>query len=1126
MKFTRLLLPALLAAGMSGTAMAADDLQPITITVHTDNGALTGTGNYRSTWSSTQAADGIKIVAYLANMSKEANNFENKTGWLKLNSGTSASSPVIITPNNAEKWYVSSYSFTAVHTASATNMTLAVQGLAAVALPSGTPVDFSATLQQGDEAKFVLNGTNSNPVELRDFKVTLTPIPNYVAPEYALPVTATELTDGKFSPDATWYNLQITQNNFDIFDNGEEQIPLSALTSGEPNMQLESHQWCFVEQPDNKVKIYNRAAGSGKMLAAPSNGSGYPRMMAPGNADYCYEWVVNPAAYTSSGAAINSAFNGKNPVYISLADNDKAILNNFGGNGQLNFWASGYDNNSVVVPVVAETTVNINLETGYLTRDGQVNTTNRWQSLWNYNGDFNITFGTSRNNMTTNTGDVLTGDLQLASGGTTCGYNVNLPNDYYISDLHLKAAMSSAEGTGTFSVGPKTLELSGTTPVAVDFEDVAPDVTLGMSVTAANDLNNNVVLTDFTVHVKRNFREYVEPTIIFRRSDGNHQRRIPAIATVGGNGPHAGRLVTAYDYRWCNADLAAGNIDLQIAVSDDNGATWSTPDFARDAQGNPVTEYNHQWTKGSDWDAVKAKAVEAWDAAWGDAALVSDRETGKIMMIAVGGPIGFFASRRNNTQSAIRWTSDDGGETWTGPENITEKIYSLFDGEPRNGQIDGMFFGSGRVMQSRYIKVGKYYRVYTVISTQNGGGSTRNFVLYSDDMGETWGVLGGNDQCPVETTADEPKAEELPDGSVLLAARNQGGNRNFNVFRYTNPSTAEGKWTGRVNTNMGMGAINACNGEIFMLPARNIETQETCFIALQSFPYGGSRQMVSIAWKPLTEGADFVNANCFNTWGGRYQVTYGGHESTYSTMSLQTNGHIAFFYEEQLTGMLDGVFKSLPLETITNGRYEYYPDSYNEIAQNLTRSLVEYRNNEFEGENEDEFYNAVNAYMENPTYANYVNINRAEFGYTGTPDNYDFDYENTVLWPGAEGGQVVVEPLTVAPESVVLKEGETATLTVNKEGDVEWTSSDEQVATVANGVVTAVKAGTATVTATLDGETATCVVTVEPAEEDSIVEINGADAAGKVYDLQGRRVSATAAPGLYIVNGKKAVIKK
>lgn len=69
---------------------------------------------------------------------------------------------------------------------------------------------------------------------------------------------------------------------------------------------------------------------------------------------------------------------------------------------------------------------------------------------------------------------------------------------------------------------------------------------------------------------------------------------------------------------------------------------------------------------------------------------------------------------------------------------------------------------------------------------------------------------------------------------------------------------------------------------------------------------------------------------------------------------------------------------------------------------------------------------------------------------------------------------------------LTLEPGGSSTLTytlepayAKPEGAAQWTSSDTDVATVADGVVTAVAEGTATITLAVDGKTATCTVTVE-----------------------------------------------
>lgn len=83
--------------------------------------------------------------------------------------------------------------------------------------------------------------------------------------------------------------------------------------------------------------------------------------------------------------------------------------------------------------------------------------------------------------------------------------------------------------------------------------------------------------------------------------------------------------------------------------------------------------------------------------------------------------------------------------------------------------------------------------------------------------------------------------------------------------------------------------------------------------------------------------------------------------------------------------------------------------------------------------------------------------------------------------------------------SVSIGATKTITATVNPTGyTVKWTSSDEAVATVENGVVTGVAAGTATITAKAGGKTATCAVTVTAVPVFALNEYNCASWDGTV----------------------------
>lgn len=99
------------------------------------------------------------------------------------------------------------------------------------------------------------------------------------------------------------------------------------------------------------------------------------------------------------------------------------------------------------------------------------------------------------------------------------------------------------------------------------------------------------------------------------------------------------------------------------------------------------------------------------------------------------------------------------------------------------------------------------------------------------------------------------------------------------------------------------------------------------------------------------------------------------------------------------------------------------------------------------------------------------------------------------------------------------------------DGEVQYASSDEQIATVSqSGKVTALAIGEVTITAT-GAETSNCYEAQQAQYQLTITDPSGistitydATGTGKAYDLNGRKVNLpTARKGVYIVEGKKVV---
>ena len=390
--------------------------------------------------------------------------------------------------------------------------------------------------------------------------------------------------------------------------------------------------------------------------------------------------------------------------------------------------------------------------------------------------------------------------------------------------------------------------------------------------------------------------------------------RIPAVTST-----RQGRLINFIDRRYSGDDIGNnGRLDICETHSDDNGNTWTPLRVV--LQGNGKANNN--------------------DCAYGDACTVADRESDRVLLITVGGSVRYTNSTRTKPVRIKRAYSDDGGDTWSQPEDITDRFFALGD-YAQTGLFPnstGLFIASGRICQSRLVKVGDYYRLYAaVISTtytkKNSSTTTLcNFVIYSDDFGQTWQVLGSADgnyasNAAIPTDANEAKVEELANGNILISSRKSGG-RYMNLFTFNdfaNDKTS-GSWGSCQNSSITVGAAAGnCNGDLLMVPAVSNATGQHVSLYLQSLPCGTSRENVGV-WYRAVSNADEINATTIaREW--KQGMLVSQQESAYSSMALQGDGRVAFVLEEAPTYRntygYATVYVPLSVEQLTKGAYTF-----------------------------------------------------------------------------------------------------------------------------------------------------------------------------------------------------------
>lgn len=570
------------------------------------------------------------------------------------------------------------------------------------------------------------------------------------------------------------------------------------------------------------------------------------------------------------------------------------------------------------------------------------NSDGSWASTWT-STDEKLTFSANANNMQWNSDNI-----DARSGkNKSATYTIApaQPDNYVITGYSLKLHSLTTD-TQTWNINGQNYTTSSTTDVKT-INVTCPDETRSISFTNTGE-NNGTLLYDFTVTLKYQPAPVDDNyKVVFTTPNSGTPYRIPAVAKN-----RQGDLIFVADYRYSHADIGVvvgGKLDLKVRKKYADGHWGDEKTLAACITSDPFT-------------------------AFGDPCIVADPLSDKIMVTSCSGNVSFPNGRQNNHQGWARFISTDGGENWSTHTDLSKQVFDQLDSR-NDGPIRSFFIGSGKISQSTRIKKDKYYRLYCAALVQTNTGAKVNYAFFSDDFGENWTLLGDANDCPVPNNGDEPKVEELPDGSIIISSRSSG--RMFNVFHFTNIETGEGKWGDAVNSSSHNGGCygTGCNGEIMIVPVTRTADQQKTYLALQSVPAASDRRNVSIYYKEFNSLADYrTAAEVAPTWA-KYQVSTT--TSAYSTMCLDQDNDLAFFYEENSKNDgYDMVYKKISISTITSGAYSYSDINSDERIAILKAGVDPYFQDKTWAQS-GTIAELVAAYKADPSDDNYCALNRA-----------------------------------------------------------------------------------------------------------------------------------------------------
>lgn len=341
---------------------------------------------------------------------------------------------------------------------------------------------------------------------------------------------------------------------------------------------------------------------------------------------------------------------------------------------------------------------------------------------------------------------------------------------------------------------------------------------------------------------------YPKQQMLFSPWDaGSEFYRIPAMIVLHSEKKgKQGRILTVTDRRYrYNWDLP-NHIDLVARFSDDNGTNWSTPSVIAGLYNDRIDN-------------------QGPDFGYGDAALV-ETVSGKVVCMMAAD----HQYQSSTAQEPIRMfmgESNDGGDTWEKPKEITSQLYNaVFGGAP--SPLQGVFVTSGKglCLSKQQGDNARYNgRILFAMVCKFESGPYQNYILYSDDEGAHWKVSANS----AYVGGDEAKLIEENDGTVVLSTR-RSGERGFN--RSTDAGTTWGEQT--VDPQIWG---TSCNADLLV--------------------YNDSVYIHSILNAPDRRNLTlYLSTDKGKTWP--YEMVVNTLPAAYSTMVKCADGDIGLYFED------------------------------------------------------------------------------------------------------------------------------------------------------------------------------------------------------------------------------------